>query len=195
MHRLIKVCEVVAAVIISIDAWGEGCKDSIHGSVVAYADSLSACCKNPALHVEEFGLKKSWTTNDLYLSVVSQISNNLDFVCQNLPACATNQLERYIVLSVGEVFEDDLYICMLDKLLSYSQRIAFTTKECNWYLFSSQNARRSTLLQRKYYLPAVSNVINKLETFTEDAQYYSRIRTGRALEALHDYLKEYGINE
>jgi len=124
-----------------------------------------------------------------YVRFSSEVSNQLPFVMANFSQCATNELERYVLMSAGWSFDDDYYLRFFNGLVSVALCGGLTPEDLRWYRVAHGNELRMNALVMRYDTSVVSNIVDKLQLLTANTNYYNRIRSGeakRAYEILHN---------
>lgn len=138
--------------------------------------------------VENFGLK-TWKTAR-HATLEACISNNVDIVFANFEECATNQLNRYVLLSAGWSGDEEYRLLYLDKLLDKVMDGTLSKGEFNWFRIGHRSPALFEFLLRRHGETAVSNLVNKLELATGETNYCSRIRSGEAWAEYQEFMRE-----
>ena len=134
-------------------------------------------CRN-AQFVRNMGIV-NWNSQS-YVNLAVTVSNSLDVVVGSLDACATNQFEKYVVMGTGWAFDDDYYLMMFDRLMDQVAYGRLTLDDVRWYNSGHHSNVKLNTLARKFDLPIVSNILEKIEASGGDTNYCSRVRSGEA---------------
>lgn len=118
------------------------------------------------------------------------VSNSYDSVFANFDLCATNQLERYVLMSCGWCFGPRYFWMFLDSMID--QRMAGNVSDYDVLWFVGQknfNSGVPYLLQDTEDY-AVSNILNRLMVVSSISNYCERIKSGQALREYNEYMQE-----
>jgi hypothetical protein len=139
-------------------------------------------------YIESFGIQKWGDENHIKLSMM--VSNSFNVVFDNFSLCATNQVERYLLLSTGWPLGVDYYITFFDKVLDKYAANMVTDKEIKWYKEGHFSPILATAIISKYKEHSVSNLIEKIERLTFATNECEKIRSGEALREYIEFKKE-----
>lgn len=123
-----------------------------------------------------------------YTNLAIAVSNNYDSVFSNFCLCATNQLERYALMSCGWCFGPRYFWTFLDSLLD--QRIAGAVSDYDvlWFVGEKNFNSGVPYLLQLTDDSAVSNTLDKLTIVAPLSNYCERIRSGEALREYNEYM-------
>ncbi len=131
----------------------------------------------------------NWETQS-YTNLALTVSNSLDIVVRNLDVCATNQFEKYVVMGTGWIFGDNYYLMMFDKLLDRVAAGQLTLDDLRWFNSGHHSEFMLNTLARKFDLPIVSNILDKIESAGGDTNYCNRVRSGEAKRVYDEFEAE-----
>lgn len=125
---------------------------------------------------------------DAYLPVVSLMSNHWQEVIMSLDEYATNRVERLVLVNTGWWYGDEEYLGYLSLLADKVMSNQFSMAEFNSFFGSSWSSGRSvaSVFARRHNEAAVSNLINKIQSFFPASGYWQKVRSGEALEEYLD---------
>lgn len=125
-----------------------------------------------------------------YTNLALAVSNSYSFVFDNFQSCATNQTERYALMSCGWCFGPRYYWTFLDSLLDRLQEGGLSESDFLWFVNERNcNAGVPDMLQLTDD-SVVSNIINRLMTVAPLSNYCERIKSGQALREYNEYMME-----
>lgn len=123
-----------------------------------------------------------------YTNFALTVSNSYSFVFDNFQSCATNQTERFALMSCGWCFGPRYYWTFLDSLLNQLQEGRLSENDFLWFVFERNcNTGVPYTLQLTDDV-VVSNIINRLMTVSPISNYCERIRSGEALREYNEYM-------
>lgn len=115
-----------------------------------------------------------------YRNLVSAVSSNNKDVLANLDSCATNRLERILVLSVRDKVDIDFYLEFVDCLASMAENGRSSLKELHWTIFPIGTVYEKHLV-RSYRDQRTRRLIEKLQRIGAlDKAYCDDILSGKA---------------
>ena len=175
------VCAIAVAfqmALVMADASTNAVFQAVRTAMEAYVDQKVEFECRDAGFVRNMGLPQ-WQSQ-AYTNLALTVSNSLDVIVGNLDACATNQFERYVVMGTGWVFDDNYYLAMFNRLMDQVAVGRLTLDDVRWYNSGHHSNARLNTLARKFDLPIVSNILEKVEAAGGDTNYCNRVRSGEA---------------
>lgn len=139
-------------------------------------------------YLKEFGFRKRNT--DEYATLARAVSNEYDVVFANFNACATNELQRLVLMSAGWAYDDDYYLRCYSNVLDLAENGLVAVSELRWYNEGSGNERRMNLLSLCYDAPGVSNLVLKLQAITGNTNYCQKVLSGESKQMYLQYRTE-----
>ena len=123
-----------------------------------------------------------------YTNFALTVSNSYSFVFDNFQSCATNQTERFALMSCGWCFGPRYFWTFLDSLLD--QRIAGVVSDYDvlWFVGEKNFNSGVPYLLQLTDDSAVSNTLDKLTIVAPLSNYCERIRSGEALREYNEYM-------
>lgn len=136
--------------------------------------------------VADVGIRKCDLDSDTHRDLSNYVSNNIDSVFAEFNSCATNQLQKYILLSTGWTCGNEYYLDFLNRIVSLANNGGISIEYVDWYMMARKDDEKWRIILRDYERPVVSNIIDKLQLLTGRTNYYNRVRSG---EAYRSYLE------
>ena len=159
------------------------------------APALDNCMSQDVQHYEdaeyvgEFGLSK-WRTT-AHTNLYCAMSDSVPSVLSNICSYATNQVDRYVLLSAGWCCpSDSAHIDFLSHVLEAGEARVIRRDEVDWFVSAHHDMRLACTLARCYDLPGVSNVVDRYERVTGETNYCNQIRSGEKKIEVETFLLE-----
>ena len=160
----------------------------VRSAIAAVVNVLPSRRCGTCTYLKEFGFRKREFAE--YRNLATAVSNNYAIVFSNFGSCATNDLERMVLLSAGWAYDDDYYMKWYSNLLDAAEAGVVSRAEVKWFNEGSGNERRMNLLAIKYDEPGVSNIVYKLQNVTGDTNLCRRILSGESKNLYLQYFAE-----
>lgn len=116
---------------------------------------------------------------EAYLALARVVSNDWRSVLASLPLCATNQLERLLILGVRDRFGHDFYIDYLDVLVDMKTNGVISAQELGWAQ-DSEVPSFSQYFAVHYQDDRVRQLVRKFEIAEPGRDYWRKVLTGDA---------------
>lgn len=181
---------LVVGIMISVGAFASDVTQEQVRLALNEVDSL--CVSNRwSYGILEEAMNFEWFRNNpVYRSFSSVVSNGWDEVLTSLPAIATNDLERLLVLGVGKQYGEDFYIDFMGRLSDMKTNNVITASEFAWARASTRYDLMSCLI-RRYQEPKVIELVNKYKvSIPSQTNRWNGILSGAAYT---NYLEEVSI--
>lgn len=166
--------------------------DLVRNDVVAVANNIPQRRAGTDRYMREFGFQH-WRTPE-HANLATVVSNNYDVVISNFCACATNDLERMVLMSAGWAYDDDYYLRWYSDIIDLAVVGVLSRDEVRWYNEGSGNEMRMNLLALRYDFPGISNVVLKLQGLSGNTNYGQKILNGEAKRLYLEYKAEIEYN-
>lgn len=140
------------------------------------------------LHMKEFGFRNRKTAE--YAALAQAVSNAEEKAWVEINNCATNELERMILLSAGWAYDDDYYLKCYSNVLALAEAGVLNLGEVRWFGEGSRNERRMNLLALRYDMPGISNLVFRLQAITGNTNYCQKILSGESKRLYLQYTEE-----
>lgn len=137
-------------------------------------------------YLYEFGYK--YKSNPHYHSLSTIVSNNLEMVCSNFNACATNELSRLLLLSTAWAFDGDHYLQCLSNDLELVDAGVLSKREFLWARRACRSVSLLGLIPLNYNRPGISNLVMRMQQVIGDTNYCQRILSGAARVDVINYM-------
>lgn len=125
-----------------------------------------------------------------YTNLALTVSNSYSYIFSNFQSCATNQTERYALMSCGWCFGPRYYWTFLDSLLNELQEGRLSESDFLWFVNERNcNTGVPDMLQLTDD-STVSNILNRLMVVSSISNYCERIKSGQALREYNEYMQE-----
>lgn len=118
-------------------------------------------------------------SNVEYLALATIVSNNYQAVLRNFRQCATNQLERLLVLGVRNRFGAAFYMDFMDELVTLKTNGVISAQEFSWALYT-EDVELEKYLERKYKQPRVRNLVGRIKVAEPMNAYWDKVLSGVA---------------
>jgi len=138
-------------------------------------------------YLYEFGYK--YKSNPHYVTLATIVSNDLQAVNADFGACATNELNRLILLSTAWAFGDDYYLNCISNDLELVEAGVLSRREFLWVRKGSRSAHLLGLIPMEYNRPGVSNLVLRMQQVIGETNYCQRILSGEARTDTINYIE------
>ena len=128
----------------------------------------------------------SFATNAEYRSLAVVVSNDWRNVLANINMCATNQLERLLILGVRDQFDVGFYLDFLDTAVNMKTNNVISSRELEW-VRRTNHPEMERYLVRHYSDLRVREVVLHLQVAEPSRMLWGRILSG---EAYTNYLDQ-----
>lgn len=187
--KCMKVIAVIAAVALeSALASESNAISDVRSALAAAVNGLQPKRSGVCKYMQEVGFRNRGSAE--YESLAIVVSNHFETVVSNFCICATNDLERMVLMSAGWFCDDDYYLRWYSSLVDLAVDGVVSSAEIKWYGEGSGDERRMNILALKYDSPGVSNLVRKLQGITGDTNYCQRILSGEARRLYLQYRTE-----
>lgn len=125
--------------------------------------------------------------NPTYREFAAEVAACYEDVLMHLDACATRQVERLLILSVRDQFDDRFYISFCNRVADLATKGIVTRDELLWTVFPVGSAYERYLV-RSYRDPATRMLLKKLQRVDgASGEYYKEVLSGKAYK---EYVKQ-----
>ena len=179
---------LLASLFLDCSAWAtsEGLVSRVRSVLTDVAAAMPDGRRRTPEYLYEFGYK--YKSNPHYLSLSTIVSNNLETVGSNFEACATNELNRLLLLSTAWAFDGDYYLQCLSNDLELVDAGILSKREFLWTRRASRNVSLLGFIPLNYNCPGVSNLVLRMQQVTGDTNYCQRILSGAARVDVINYM-------
>lgn len=118
-------------------------------------------------------------SNVEYLALATVVSNNWRAVLQNFPQCATNPLERLLVLGVRDRFGAEFYMDFIDELVAMKTNGVISAEEFSWTIYT-EDVELEKYLERKYKQPRVRALVGRIKVAEPTNTHWDKVLSGVA---------------
>jgi len=125
-------------------------------------------------------------TNSEYRALAVAVSNEWQSVLGNLSRCATNQLERLLVLGVRDQFDEDFFYDYVEGVFGQWQAGRVSTAELQWIRHSDKPGF-DHLFERRYNVERARRLVAKFQESEPNNMHWQKVLSG---EAYTNYLEE-----
>lgn len=124
---------------------------------------------------------------DSYAAFSHSVSNCWREALENFEVIATNTVDRFLLLGVGEQFGEDFYIDYMNGVADLNTNGVITVSELNWIAWPPQ-PNLLTCIRRRYREPKVIMLVDKYKiSMPQKTNYWNDILSGAAYT---NYLEE-----
>lgn len=173
-----KILAIISCCVTVYGADANVCVSNVQDCVRAIVSELPRGERGSFDYLIEFGYH--YKGNPAYDVLSSLVSNNLNWVDNHFAECATNDVERLVLLSASWGFDDTQYLNSFSNKICMATNGALTRREFMFFRLGSRNQRLLSLLPMHYDQPGVSNIVNMLQNYTGETNYCRRILSGAA---------------
>lgn len=179
---------LLASIFIECSVWAssEELVSRVRSALTDVATAMPDGRRRMPEYLYEFGYK--YKSNPYYLSLSAIVSNNLEAVCSNFNACATNELNRLLLLSTAWAFDGDYYLQCLSNDLELVDAGVLSKREFLWARRASRSVSLLGLVPKNYNRPGVSNLVLRMQQVIGETNYCQRILSGAAREDVINYM-------
>ena len=160
----------------------------VRAALTTVVDSLPPRRSGASDYMREFGFRNRGTS--AYRNLAEVASNNYEIVISNIHQCATNDLERMVLMSAGWGYDDDYFLRWYSDLVDLAMAGVVSQDEVRWYSEGSGNEWRMNLLAIRYDAPGVSNLVLKLQGLSGRTNYYQKVLNGESKRSYLQYKAE-----
>jgi len=181
-------CGLLMALLAGGTAWGSS---NIVSDVRYALDGVTAAMpddrRKTADYLYEFGYK--YRSNPHYMTLATIVSNDLQAVNAVFSVCATNELDRLILLSTAWAFGDDYYLNCISNDLELVHAGVLSRREFLWVRKGSRSTHLLGLIPMEYNRPGISNLVARMQQVIGETNYCQRILSGEARTDVINYIE------
>lgn len=184
----IHFCTMLASLFIECSAWAssEMVVSRVRNALTDVAAAMPDGRRRTPEYLYEFGYK--YKSNPHYASLSTIVSNDLETVCSNFNACATNELNRLLLLSTAWAFDGDYYLQCLSNDLELVDAGVLSKREFLWTRKASRSVSLLGFIPMNYNRTGVSNLVLRMQQVIGDTNYCQRILSGAARVDVISYM-------
>lgn len=174
--------KVILVVVLMIGAFRVTASENRLGAIrdaVSRAASDGYHYQHAYLSIFEYGVCRG-VEKETYQELVQVVSKDFEFVLANFNSCATNQLERLLVLNVCNQVDPDFFRKFVDRVADMAEQGLVTPQELQWTAISYGTPYEKYLV-RTYRESKTRKLVEKLlrvEKLSND--YWKDILSGEA---------------
>ena len=186
-NRIDWCCLLASAVICQpVRACPEDLVTRVRGALSDVAAALPQGRRRTADYLYEFGYK--YKSNPHYQTLAVIVSNNLVAVNSNFNACATNELDKLLLLSTAWAFDGAYFLNSLSNDLNLVEQGILSKREFLWARRGSRNVHLLGLIPMEYDSQGVSNLVLRMQHLIGETNYCQRILSGAAKSDVIDVM-------
>lgn len=178
---------LLMTVFVFCDCFAEITVEDVRSDIEACISSLSGSTTEPEDSILEFGIRYRSPNN--YNKLVQDVSNNFSYVMSRFDMCATNGIQRLILLSVGWSAGDENYLNCLSNAVELAVLGKISKKELRWYQEGSKRYEHFFALANNYDKPGVSNLVLRLQQCIGETNRCQKILSGEAQREAEEYMR------
>ena len=181
-------CILLATLFIECSVWAtsEGLVPRVRNALADVATAMPDGRRKTPEYLYEFGYK--YKSNPHYISLSAIVSNNFETVYSNFNACATNELNRLLLLSTAWAFDGGYYLQCLSNDLELVDAGVLSRREFLWTRRASRSVSLLGAIPMNYNRPGVSNLVLRMQQVIGETNYCQRILSGAARADVIDYM-------
>jgi len=160
------------------------------GSVCCYADVVSDTRLALDQVMGRLDLRRNWagvymdygiicSTNAEYRALAVTVSNQWQTVLGNLSRCATNQLERLLVLGVRDQFDETFFCDYVEGVFDLWQTGVVSKVELDW-VRTGDRPGFGYFFERRYNVERVRRLVSRFREAEPNRSQWRRVLSGEA---------------
>ena len=161
------------------------CGERVGDDIAAISEKINQCLSalsdsnyGNSRYIMEFGLPDRMVEREKELGLI--VSNHIDLVYSNFPKIATTKIRKLILLASSWYLSDGYYVNCLSRNVDLAISGDISCEELRWFMRGHRIRRLIYILDNQYDKPGISNIVNKLMSYTGETNKYMKVLSGAA---------------